>query len=142
MVSLRGMNRVNDKAIFFCLFSLVLCLSGCTKLQLLPYLDQALTLQDYSDYQEAQHKFVKETNAHYLDLRTAVTDGSIKNYPDRRTIEKKFGPPILEAKVSKDNGVTEQRCLYRHAKISNVLVLDKIYLYYDQQDRLESWEML
>ena len=114
-------------------------LSGCTQLQLLPYLDQALLLKGFGEEKAAQHKYVDNVGIKFDKLRAVIQSGQIKSYKTEKDIIKQFGTPILASTVSID-GVSLKQCLYRYA-IQNKGPY-KVYLYYDAEDRLVKWESL
>ena len=120
---------------------LMMCaLCGCTQLQMLPYLDQALLLQAYGDDKEAQHKAVIDNDTHYAELQAAIADGTIKNYPTRASIEKKFGAPILIAPSRNTNGPIAEQALYR--KAIGFKAKDKVYLDYAKDGSVVKWETI
>lgn len=117
--------------------SLLLFFCGCTKLQLLPYLDQALVLQDFGQEKAAQHKFIENIDAKYEKLSDALQSGTIANYKTELKVLKEFGPPLLERGVMLD-GKLVKSSVYRKAMWR--LAKTKIYLYYDNQGQLIKWE--
>ncbi len=116
---------------------IIVLLSGCTQLQLLPYLDQALMLKALSQEKEQQHKFVSNTDGQYDKLKAAVASGHIKEYRTEQGILKAFGPPI-EARIEEMGGKKCRQALYRYAIWRQAK--DKIYLYYDDKGDLLKWE--
>lgn len=118
-----------------CIFCLVL--SGCTQLQFLPYLDQALTLKEFGAEKASQHKMVNDINARYDQLAAAVSSGDISKFKTEEDIVKAYGPALLISDVDID-GKSLKRSLYRYAVIRQAK--DKIYLYYDNQGNLVKWE--
>jgi hypothetical protein len=118
---------------FVCLM-FVLC--GCVKLQLLPYMDQALTLQDLGQEKDRQDKLIKTTDAQFEHLQAAIASGEIKNYKTKKDIGDQFGPPVCI--FHQGEGVEE--ALYRYAIQSKGP--HKVYLYYDQSGQLTRWKSL
>ena len=106
-------------------------LAGCTQLKLLPYLDQALMLQEFGNDKEKQHKFIKNTNEKFDKLTAAINSGDIKHYKTEQEIINNFGPPILKS---------GDQALYRHA--IGATAKSKAYLYYDDKGNLLRWELL
>ena len=121
---------------------ILLCLlmvfsSGCAKLALLPYMDQALVLEDFGKEKTAQHKYVEDVNAKYDKLLLVVKSGDIAKYKTEKGVIKEFGPPLLVKTVSID-GKDVRQCLYRKAVWR--MAKDKVYLYYDTSGQLIKWE--
>jgi hypothetical protein len=115
----------------------VLGLSGCTKLKLLPYLDQALLLQDFGQEKTQQQKIVDNTNALYDKLTAAIQSGDIAQYKTEKSIIKAFGQPVLSREQALDGKALKQS-LYRYSILRTAR--DKVYLYYDPQGKLVKWE--
>ena len=112
----------------------LLFLTGCAKLQ---HLDQLLTLKAVSDEQARMDQTVERQNQKFQELIKAVQDGSVKNYPDQKSIAKKFGEPILKRETNKE-GQTLEYWLYRYA--TKYFDSEKIYLYFDHEAKLISSE--
>ena len=118
---------------------MLICLTGCVQLQMLPYLDQALVLKDFGGEKDAQHLYVKNVDAQFDRMLAAVQSGEISKYKTEQEIVKTFGSPILARAVEID-GKSLRRCLYRYAIARKGP--RKVYLYYDQSGRLKSFEFI
>ncbi len=114
--------------VFFLLF-----FTGCTELQLLPYLDQALMLKSFGEEKEAQHKFVKNSNAKFDALLNAVNTKDMSAYKTKEDIMRAFGEPVLKSTTA--DGM--ERWLYRHN--IPLRAKKKVYLYFSA-DKLTTYE--
>ena len=121
------------------LLVIVIVSAGCFQLQMLPYMDQALVLQEFGAEKDRQQKYVTNANAAFDKLLAEAQSGTIKNYKTQDDIIKAFGPPVL----SKDVMVNSQlfkRNMYCHAIVSKAK--QKVYLFFDAQGNLTQWEIL
>lgn len=118
---------------------LVLLLSGCFQMRMLPYMDQGLTLQDLSNEKEAQGKHVAATDANFDKLLAAAISGDIQKYTTESDVIKAFGPPIASFPIE-EQGKTLKRSLYRYAIQSRGP--HKVYMYYDTEGRLVRFESI
>jgi hypothetical protein len=118
---------------------LIFLTAGCMQLQMLPYLDQALTLQALGREKDEQNKFAKNVDAKFEKLLAAIDSGEIKQYKTQKDIIRTFGPPIL-AHDDQIDGKPVKRVLYRYAIQSQGP--KKVYLYYDPSGQLMKWERI
>ncbi|MBI4310097.1 MAG: hypothetical protein HY591_07190 [Candidatus Omnitrophica bacterium] len=116
-----------------------LFLTGCMPLKMLPYLDQALVLQEFGREKDAQHLYVKNVDAQFDSMLAAVESGDIQKYKTEQEIVKTFGPPVLSREVEAE-GKDLKQCLYRYAIAHKGP--RKIYLYYDQSGGLDRFELI
>ena len=118
-------------------FVLISCLlvSGCVKLQLIPYMDQALTLQDLGIEKDQQHKYVINTDAKFDQMRKSIEDGSIKKYKSESDIIKAFGFPIRSREIT-NNGTIHTEALYRYTMQSKGA--NRVYVYYDEHRHISN----
>lgn len=112
--------------------------SGCMQLKMLPYLDQALTLQEFGRDKDQQEKFVKNVDVKFDRLCDAINAGRFQQYRTDKDVIKAFGPPILMADTNVD-GAPAKRALYRYAIQSKGS--KKVYLYYDAAGHLIKHEL-
>ena len=118
---------------------MVFMFSGCMQMQMLPYLDQALTLQSLSQEKEGQNKYVLDADAQFDKLLAAVQSGDVKKYRTPQEVADAFGPPIFIKDMTID-GKPFRQYLYRYAIQSKSP--KKVYLYFDDQGQLNHWESL
>ena len=111
-------------------------LTGCTQAKQLAHLDQLMTLQDMSNGQDEQAKFVEEQNKKFAQLLEIVKADRLKEYPDKKTILKSFGEPVIVRPVV-ENGQPTEEWLYRYA--TKYFNSDKVYLYFDEKGNLSRW---
>jgi len=112
---------------------MLLGLSGCAPLE---HLDQLSVMGDYAREKENQERLVGSNNDHYDVLIKAIVQGNISYYKDKTTFVNTFGDPILK----KDIPGGSQQWLYRYAILSTAR--DKVYVYFDNHDRLIKWEKI
>ncbi len=117
----------------------VLFFSGCVQVQMLPYLDQALTLQSFGAEKDGQHQYVRNADARFDQLLSAAQSGDIKKYRTKENIVNAFGPAVLTQNIVVD-GQPLMQCLYRHAIGSKAK--QKVYLYFDNKGLLVKWEQI
>ncbi len=122
----------------FCLV-LIIFFCGCVQMQLLPYLDQALVLQEFGAEKDRQQKFVTNVDGNFDKLLAAANNGEIKKYKTQKEIVEVFGDPVLIKEVVID-GQTFQRALYRYAIQSKGP--KRLYLFFDAQGNLMRWESI
>ena len=109
-------------------------LGGCAKLA---HLKELLTLKTLSENQAEQKKYIDRQNKKFEGLLIAVNNNELAKYPDKKSILKEFGEPILTKTVFEDEEVREE-WLYRYsAKLSGS---EKVYLYFDVTGRLVNWK--
>ena len=113
---------------------LILIVSGCAQLS---HLDQLLTLKAISDNRDLQHKFVKKQDKNFSALLVAIKDNSIQKFTAKKQFLKQFGPPVI-AHPDVWDGKPCELWLYRYAV--KYLSSEKVYLYFDEQENLLSWE--
>ncbi len=118
----------------FILVFIALFFTGCAKLQ---HLDQLLTLKAVSDEQTQMGKEIERQDARFESLVAAVTEGSISQYKDQKSVTAQFGPPIFTEKVAEDGRPLEV-WVYRYA--AQFFDSPKVYLYWDQAGQLVRWE--
>lgn len=121
------------------LIAIVFFAAGCLQLKMLPYLDQALTLQDLSREKGEQEVYAKNADAKFDRLMAAVDNGRIKDYATMAQVNKDFGAPILEKDVIED-GKTVTRSLYRYTLQNKGP--NKVYFYHDADGRIVRWEKI
>ena len=125
---------------YFALFSSLVLLSGCAKLT---HLDELLRLKSLSENQAEQKKYVEKQNENFEALLNVVKGSEanqnqgMEKYPDKESILKAFGEPILTKTVYEDEEVREQ-LLYRYSeKLSGS---EKVYLYFNAKGHLVNWQ--
>ena len=113
--------------------------SGCMQAQMLPHLDEALTLRSLSEEGDQQRKDVSAVNAAFDKLLAAVESGDIKKYRTQGDVMNAFGPPITVKDIVID-GKTLKVCLYRYAIQKEAK--KRVYLYFNTKGHLVRWESL
>ena len=126
------MQKRDMKILAICLLATLS--GGCAKLT---HLQELLTLKAYSDEQEGQAEYVKEQDARFEKLLAAVNSGDIENYFTPEQIIKTFGDPVFRREAEREGQVLEV-WLYRYA--IRFFDSDKVYLYFDDENRLKDWE--
>jgi hypothetical protein len=118
---------------------LLIILAGCSQLQFLPYLDQALLLKEFGQEKEGQHRYVQAVDANFEKLVAAIGSGEITKYKTKKAVVTAFGPPLFAKMVAVEGRELEQ-CLYRHA--IQAKSPGRVYLYYDRSGLLVKSERL
>lgn len=114
---------------------LIICsLCGCSKLSRLP---QLLTLKSAGDNRDLQKKHITRERESFQKVLAAYKDNTLPNYPDKRSVLKVFGAPLLVRDTVRGEQPVE-RWLYRDPLKS--FESEKVYLYFDQTGKLTEWE--
>lgn len=121
------------------LLLLLPCWMGCTQMQMLPYLDQIMVLQDLANDKAAQEKLVKKIDTDVDRMLVAMKSGKFAQYKTERDVIKAFGPPIISEQEVVEGKIYTQ-ALYRHA--IQQTSLQKAHLFYDKNGNLVRWELL
>ncbi|MDP8212297.1 MAG: hypothetical protein P9X22_03275 [Candidatus Zapsychrus exili] len=120
------------------LFLLVIsiCFSSCAKLK---HINELLTLKGYSDEQTKIGKYVESQDSKFdkllLDIKNGALDKNIKS----KSVVRIYGDPVFKKDID-DKGEKQQKWLYRYT--TKYFNTDKVYLYFNENDRLVSWEYL
>lgn len=119
--------------------SLLLCLffCGCMQMQMLPYLDQVMVLQDFGQDKKAQEDLIKRIDDNFDKMQKTITDGQMGKYKDEKAMIKAFGPPII-AEEEVVEGKVYKQALYRYAIMNKSSA--RVHIFYDQQGRVAKWE--
>lgn len=123
----------------FVLLTFIVLASGCTQLQMLPYLDQLLLLKSFGIEKDGQQKYVASMDTKFDKMLAQIQSGEIKKYKTERDIISAFGPAILANTVMMDGQVLKQ-CLYRY--VIQKTGPHKVYMYYDRSGRLVRFESI
>ena len=90
-------------------------------------------MKAYGDNEAMKEKYIEEADKKFESLLAAVKNNEMAEYPNAKSILKKFGEPIFIKAVTQDNQVREQ-WLYRHAM--RFTGSPKVYLYFDEAGTL------
>lgn len=112
---------------------------GCTQIQMLPYLDQVMTLKDFGEDKKAQEDLVLKIDAGYDRLQKAIADGKMDQYKNETQIIKVFGPPIINEHEAHEDSIYK-KSLYRYTIQSKSPT--KVHIFYDKNGKLVKWESL
>ena len=118
------------------LFMLLLC-CGCTQVQMLPYLDQVMTLQDLGNDKKAQEELIAKIDAGYDRMLNMIAEGKMNRYRTEKEVLKAFGPPVVSEQESVEGKIYTQS-VYRYA-IQNK-GRTRVHILYDKQGNLVKWE--
>ena len=108
------------KKIFFSLWCLSFLLTGCAKIE---HLQELLTLKDLSDDRDQQDIYVKNHDESFERLLAAVQTNSLSQFPDRMSLLRNIGKPVL-IKQAVWNGESLERWIYH--RLIKSLGLSKI----------------
>lgn len=115
------------------LIMVIFLLSGCAAVT---HYDQLMVLKGIGEEEKEIEQYTKKQEALFLKLKNAVKAGGLTKGMSKREILSTYGEPIFCDSTEKE-GITEY-CLYRHP--TEFFTTDKIYLYFDQQQKLHSWK--
>lgn len=120
--------------ILFCLAVLMLC--GCAKLA---HLDELLTLKNVSDNQRQIQIYLEKQEKGFTRLKDDIKNDRLTLGQFKRSIIDKYSEPVLIEKPEPESVGIKEILLYRHP--TNYFKSDRIYLYFDENCRLASWEL-
>lgn len=113
---------------YFAVVLMLLLFSSCA---VVPHLDEALTLKEYSDDKDAQAADVVERDRKFEELVSFIKNGdSLQAWSKKADFVAKFGEPVLTKSVSLPDGQIEDRLLYRHAM--KYFDGPKVYVFFDE----------
>ena len=116
--------------LFLCV---IFFLAGCTQSKQLAHMDELLTLKGMSENRDEQAKYVDQQNKNFDQLLAVVRANRIKEFPNKNTILKEFGGPVIVSSVMENDQPAEQ-WLYRYA--TKYFDTEKVYLYFDAKGNL------
>ncbi|MBP7216856.1 MAG: hypothetical protein KBA46_06195 [Candidatus Omnitrophica bacterium] len=109
---------------------------GCALVQ---HYDEIMVLKHYGDNQrEIEMLLTQQTNQFYK-LREAIQGNALRKGTSKAQILAAYGEPIV-CRKSKEGQEPGEVCLYRHP--TEYFSSDKIFLAFDEQARLRSWELI
>jgi len=115
---------------------MVIISSGCSAIK---HANELMTLKAMADDQAHFDGVVQEYDDNFKLLVEAVQQGTIKDYPDQRSILENFGEPI-NVNIKKMNAQETNFWYYRQSV--KFFDSDEVYLYFDGQGNLSDWEYL
>ncbi len=113
--------------------------TGCVQVQMLPHLDEALTLRSFGAESDGQHQYVRDADARFDQLLAAAQSGGLQKYKTYGNIVHVFGAPVLTQNIVVD-GQPLTQCMYRYVIASKAK--QKVYLYFDNKGLLVKWEQI
>lgn len=114
-------------AILFC---------GCAKLA---HLDELLALKSVSDNQRQIEIYLAKQECGFNRLKDDIKNNRLKQGELKRSVIAKYSEPVLTKKAMPENVGVKEILLYRHP--TNYFKSDRIYLCFDANNRLVSWEL-
>ncbi|MDD4954816.1 MAG: hypothetical protein PHP17_02115 [Candidatus Omnitrophica bacterium] len=120
--------------LFVCLIVLLFC--GCARLA---HLDELLTLKSVSDSQRDIEIYLAKQEKGFTRLEGDIKNNRLRTGEFKRAIIEKYSEPVLTEKPETEKNNIKEILLYRHP--TNYFKSDRIYLYFDAEGRLASWEL-
>ncbi|MBF0532857.1 MAG: hypothetical protein HQL23_07170 [Candidatus Omnitrophica bacterium] len=117
-----------NKTLGWLLIGLAFC--GCAKLQ---YLPELLTLKDLSESKARTTLYIDSQNQKFANMLAAAKRGELKQYHTKKEFQTAFGDPVMTRSIQRGGKILTE-CLYRRQ--TDYFARDKIYLYFDKEDRL------
>lgn len=118
--------------LFFAVFSL----SGCATLQ---HMDELLTLKSVADDQKQIEIYLAKQERGFNRLNDDIKNNRLSKGQLKRSVIAKYSEPVLIKKAEPEAGGIKEILLYRHP--ASYFKSDRIYLYFDDGNRLVSWEL-
>ena len=109
---------------------------GCAKLR---HFKQLLTLKSFAKEQGQLDQYVEERDKKFEELVKVYKTNSLNQFADKGSILDKFGEPIM-IKDTIRNDQKLELWFYRYEM--KFFDSEKIYLYFDQEDKLVDWEYI
>lgn len=127
---------MRNKFLFQTIFLTVtlLGLNGCS---LLRHYEQLMVLKNVGDSQREIESYLKTQAERFYQLRKDLHQGTLKIGLSKEELLTRYGEPVLSKKVE-GNPQIQQIFIYRHP--TNYFTSDKIYLYFDKNNKLVSFE--
>jgi hypothetical protein len=118
--------------LFVCSFFFII--SGCV---LIRYSEQLKTLREVGKAQSEIYRYIEEQEASFYKLKETVKNNQLQLGISKEEIVASYGEPVISREVS-NNPPIKEVLLYRHP--THYFSSDRIYLYFDNSDRLTYWE--
>jgi len=100
---------------------------------------ELVILKGFANEQEDIDEVVEEYDENFKLLVEAVQQGTVKDYPDKRSILENFGEPInVNTKEIND----QETDFWYYRRSVKFFDSDEVYLYFDGQGNLSQWEYL
>lgn len=120
--------------IFVCLIVVLFC--GCAKLA---HLDELLTLKSVSDNRAQIENYLAKQERGFNRLKEDIKNNRLEQGELKRSVIAKYSEPALTKEAGPENVGIKEILLYRHP--TNYFKSDRIYLYFEINNRLASWEL-
>ena len=112
------------------LVALICIFCGCAKLR---HMDELLALQSFSENQDAQDRYLAETEKQFQDLLAEVKQGRLKMGRSQSSIVSQYGEPILVTRIDNDPKIKEE-LMYRHP--AQLFGSEKVFLSFNGKHKL------
>jgi len=119
-----------NKKTFLIFFAGIIILSGC--------MQGAMTLKRLQNSQEELKDVVSRDEQNFLLLEEDLKNNRLQKGMPKKEILAKYGEPIYSRQLS-DDTQRKEFSVYRHP--TEFFSSDLIYLYFDKDQRLLSWEI-
>lgn len=113
-----------------------LALAGCA---VISKNDQITALQKYDESKGETAKYVKKREENFDRLKDDIKNGLLQKGSPESGIVFNYGESVF-CKDAVVQSAIKKSCLYRYP--TKYFDADKIYLYFDEKDRLDSWELV
>ncbi len=100
-------------------------------------MEQLSTMGEFSRDKDNQNKIVKNVNAQYDALVSAINSKEMGHFKTQADIRSNFGDPLAVKNIIV-NGQKQQEWLYRYALIKTAK--SKVYLYFDERGNLLNYK--
>jgi len=116
-------------------YLIIILLCGCAKLA---HLDELLTLKSVSDDQRQIEIYLAKQEHGFNKLKEDIKNNRLRQGELKRSIIAKYSEPVLTKEAEPENVGIKEILLYRHP--TSYFKSERIYLYFDINNRLVSWE--
>jgi len=113
---------------------MVIISAGCAAIK---HANELLTLKAVADDQAHFDNVVQEYDENFKLLIEAVEQGTIKDYPDKRSILENFGEPI-NVNTKEING--QETVFWYYRQSVKFFDSQEVYLYFNDSGHLNDWE--
>jgi hypothetical protein len=113
----------------------IFLIGGCS---FLSHYDELITLKRLGDSQREIDNYLENQKKEFEFLKDDIKNNRLIAGTAKQDILSTYGEPVLIKQI-KDKDKIKEIFLYRHP--TQYFSSDRIYLYFDEQERLYSWEL-
>ena len=117
-------------------YLVIVLLCGCAKVT---HLNELLTLKRVADSQKQIEIYLAKQERGFNKLNEDIKNSALAKGQLKRSIIAKYSEPVLTKEPEPESAGIKEILLYRHP--TNYFKSDRIYLYFDNGNKLISWKV-